>query len=312
VDSIVPELPKFEFLRDRRFRVRTIKLRGQVSQGLMLPMLMLESPNRYAVGSDVTDVLGIKKYDPEGQKEAELLANQQKQEPPNRLVAFLLRYQLPVVSQVVQEALRAAGRIKKTDETRIQTLPVLFDMERKKGTRFSVTEKVDSQSATYFLRRIDRRKFEFGVCNRNLRLRRLDNNFYWTVCKQHDMEQVLQKLIGKHDYVVLQGEICGQGIQLNKYHITGYELFVFNLIFPDHQCTTAEIAAQVELLVLKTVPLVEEGKQLPETIAELVEYAKGQSVIRPEQKREGVVMRNAENNISFKVINPDFLLAAED
>lgn len=56
----------------------------------------------------------------------------------------------------------------------------------------------------------------------------------------------------------------------------------------------------------------EEGKALPETIAELVEYSKGKSVVRKEQKREGIVMRNVQNNISFKVINPDFLLAEKD
>ena len=63
---------------------------------------------------------------------------------------------------------------------------------------------------------------------------------------------------------------------------------------------------------IKTVPIVEEGKTLPETIAELVEYSKGKSVVRKEQKREGVVMRNVQSNISFKVINPDFLLAEKD
>ena len=55
-----------------------------------------------------------------------------------------------------------------------------------------------------------------------------------------------------------------------------------------------------------------EDKTLPETIAELVEYSKGKSVVRKEQKREGVVMRNVRSNISFKVINPDFLLAEKD
>lgn len=63
---------------------------------------------------------------------------------------------------------------------------------------------------------------------------------------------------------------------------------------------------------IKTVPIVEEGKELPDTIAELVEYSKGKFVVRKEQKREGVVMRNVQSNISFKVINPDFLLAEKD
>lgn len=112
--------------------------------------------------------------------------------------------------------------------------------------------------------------------------------------------------------IVLQGEICGNQIQGNKYNISNYELFVFNLIFPDHKCTTAEIKELLAPYGIRSVPIVEEGKTLPDTIAELVEYSKGYSVVRNGQKREGVVMRNVKNNISFKVINPDFLLAEKD
>ena len=116
---------------------------------------------------------------------------------------------------------------------------------------------------------------------------------------------MLRQLIGDYETIVLQGEICGNQIQGNKYHISNYELFAFNLIFPDHKCTTAEIKELLAPYGIRSVPIVEEGKTLPDTIAELVEYSKG-------QKREGVVMRNVKNNISFKVINPDFLLAEKD
>ena len=278
VDSIVPERPEFEFLRDRKFRVRTIKLRGQVSQGLVLPLSILPNGAPADLGADVTDVLGIKKYDPEAQQEAQLLTKQ------------------PA----------------KTDETRIQNLTTLFEMERNKGTKFSVTEKVDGQSATYYLRKVSKRKYEFGVCSRNIYLGTPDNSSYWTIAKKYNIENVLRQLIGDYETIVLQGEICGNQIQGNKYHISGYDLFAFNLIYPDHKCGTAEIKKLLEPYGIKTVPIVEEGKTLPETIAELVEYSKGKSVVRKEQKREGVVMRNVQSNISFKVINPDFLLAEKD
>lgn len=68
--------------------------------------------------------------------------------------------------------------------------------------------------------------------------------------------------------IVLQGEICGDGIQGNKYHISGYDLFAFNLIYPDRKCKTAEIKEALAPFGIKTVPIVEEGKALPETIAE--------------------------------------------
>lgn len=311
VDSVMPERPEFEFLRDRKFRVRTIKLRGQVSQGLVLPLDILPAGN-YKLGDDVTELLGVTKYDPQAQQEALLLTKQPKT-PTNPVVKFLMRFKW--YRRMFMKPKRKGGFpdwIVKTDETRIQNLTTLFDIERKKGTLFSVTEKVDGQSATYFLQKISRRKYEFGVCSRNIRLGTPDNSSYWTISRKYDIENVLKKLIGEYQTIVLQGEICGDGIQGNKYHISGYDLFAFNLIYPDHKCTTAEIKETLAPFGIKSVPIVEEGKALPETIAELVEYSKGKSVVRKEQKREGVVMRNVQNNISFKVINPDFLLAEKD
>lgn len=311
VDSVVPERPEFEFLRDRKFRVRTIKLRGQVSQGLVLPLSVLPAGN-YAEGTDVTDALGIKKYDPQAQQEALLLQRQPKT-PQNKFAKFMMRFKW--YRKIFAKPKRKGGFpdwIAKTDETRIQNLTTLFDVESQRGTEFSVTEKMDGQSATYYLHRLSKRKFEFGVCSRNIHLDTQDESSYWTIARKYDIENVLKKLIGDGSTVVMQGEICGDGIQGNKYHISGYEMFVFNLIFPDHKCTTAEIAELIKPFGMKTVPIVEEGKKLPKTIAELVEYSKGYSTVRKQQKREGVVMRNAKSNISFKVINPDFLLAERD
>lgn len=311
VDSVMPERPEFEFLRDRKFRVRTIKLRGQVSQGLVLPLDILPAGN-YKLGDDVTELLGVTKYDPQAQQEALLLTKQPKT-PANPIAKFLMRFKW--YRRLFIKPKRKGGFpdwIVKTDETRIQNLTTLFDIESKKGTPFSVTEKVDGQSATYFLQKISRRKYEFGVCSRNIRLGMPDNSSYWTIARKYDIENVLKKLIGEYKTIVLQGEICGDGIQGNKYRISGYDLFAFNLIYPDHKCTTAEIREVLAPFGIKSVPIVEEGKVLPETIAELVEYSKGKSVVRKEQKREGVVMRNVQSGISFKVINPDFLLAEKD
>ena len=310
VDSIMPERPEFEFLRDRKFRVRTIKLRGQVSQGLVLPLSILPEGN-YTLGQDVTDILGVKKYDPEAQQEALLI--RQPEKPTSPIAKFLMRFKW--YRKLFTKPKRKGGFpdwIVKTDETRIQNLTTLFDIERRKGTKFSVTEKMDGQSATYFLRKLSRHKYEFGVCSRNVRLGGPDNSSYWAIAKQFDIENVLKQLIGDYETIVLQGKICGNSIQGNKYHISGYDFFAFNLIFPDHKCSTAEIQTMLKPFRIKAVPIVEDGKELPDTIAELVEYSKGNSVVRKEQKREGVVMRNIQNSISFKVINPDFLLAEKD
>ena len=311
VDSVVPERPEFEFMRDRKFRVKTIRLRGQVSQGLVLPMSILPKGD-YRLGTDVTDILGVEKYDPEAQSEAKLLQCQSKP-PKNAFIRFMMRFKwYRRLFTKYKCRVSFPDWIHKTDETRIQNLTALFEAERDNGTEFSVTEKMDGQSVTYYLRRTSRRKHEFGVCSRNIYLGTPDGSSYWMVARKYGIEGVLKKLIGDNDTIVMQGEICGSAIQGNKYHLSGYELFVFNLIYPDHKCTTAEIAKLCTPLGLKTVPILEEKKTLPSTTAELVEYSKGNSVVCKGQKREGIVMRNVQSDISFKVINPDFLLEGKD
>lgn len=89
IDSIVPEREEFEFLRKRNFRVRTIKLRGYVSQGLVLPLSFLPD-KKYNLDDDVTDILGITKYDPERQEELDDLLKKKK----NPIIKLLMRLEV--------------------------------------------------------------------------------------------------------------------------------------------------------------------------------------------------------------------------
>src|SRR5512133_220514 len=91
IDSILPDKPFFEFMRDRKFRVKTIKLRGQVSQGICFPLSIVPKGGDRYEDADVTEALGITKYDPQAifeQKETERLASISK----NRLDKFFKRY----------------------------------------------------------------------------------------------------------------------------------------------------------------------------------------------------------------------------
>lgn len=64
IDSILPEKPEFEFLKDRKYRIKTIKLRGQISQGICFPLSVLPVKTKITEGLDVTEILGIKKWEP--------------------------------------------------------------------------------------------------------------------------------------------------------------------------------------------------------------------------------------------------------
>lgn len=308
VDSVVPDREEFEFLRDRKFRVRTIKLRGQVSQGLVLPLTVLPK-GKYKEGDDVTQILGVKKYDPEGEKEQKLLEEKSKTSK-NKLTKFLMRY--PWYRRLLSPKKSSwPSFIVKTDETRLQAMPQILEQE--KNTLFDLTEKLDGQSATYFLiqkKFLFWKTYIFGVCSRNLYLTKPDSSSYWTVARQFKIEEVLKKFIGDFDYVVLQGEIIGEGIQKNKYGIKGYDFYAFNFITSKGKVRLADLDPALFNQGIKSVPFIWIRK-LPETVQECVEMAKGKSLLA-DVLREGLVCRNHEKNISFKVINPDFLLKYEE
>jgi RNA ligase (TIGR02306 family) len=203
--------------------------------------------------------------------------------------------------------------IQKTDEERIQKIPWIC--EKEKDTVFTATEKLDGQSATYALLRVKRwwwkDKFEFIVCSRNIHLKKPNNSSYWTIAKQLNIENILKKLILNTDeYIILQGEIIGEGIQKNKYEIKGYDFYAFNLIhsYDNKKLPNYFMNIYLSFLGIKCVPLVNNHFKLKDDIHECIKDAKGISTINPKIYREGIVVRNYEKDISFKIINPDFLL----
>ena len=311
-------------MRKYKFRVKTIKLRGQVSQGLVLPLKILKNNDPTAEyteimsieeGLDVTDILGIKKYDPEAAKEKvwwKKLTSQKVEFPwwlkPFKRIKFIRNWWINKHKTVDD----FPNFIKKTDEERIQNLPILFDQVKNGEIPLTVTEKMDGTSATYFLK-----DGKFGVCSRNKHIIKDDGSPYWEVAKQYEIETVLRNLCGfnKSTLVVLQGEIIGQSIQKNKYHLNGFMFMPFNLIFNGERCNYKQMESALEFTNLTCVPMLEKELVLPKPweIADLVNYAKGVSKYRNgKEQREGIVCRNEHHHISFKVINPDFLLKEED
>lgn len=285
VDSFLPIKEEFEFLRkssykkmvdQEGFRLRTIKLRGQVSQGLILP---IDELLKYGVsvddvydGLDVTNILGIVKYEP------------------------------PIPAEL-------AGKVKggfpsfipKTDEERIQNLTKEF--EEFKDKKFYVTEKLDGSSATFYFK-----DGVFGVCSRNLELLETEDNTFWKVARQMDLENKMREF-GIN--ISLQGELIGEGIQGNPYKIKGQTVKFFNLFDIDlqqyHTYSMMDAVVRVQF-GLDTVPLLDTYVTLPNTIEEILKYAEGKSVLNPDFDREGVVIRSVDRKVSFKAISNQFLL----
>lgn len=315
IDSIMPDKPEFDFLRERKFRIRTIKLRGQVSQGICFPLSILgkyPEKNIYE-GADVTGHLGVIKYDPQAEaerKEAEKLIAIDR----SRMGKILKRYAWYRKLMFRPKKTGFPPFIKKTDEDRIQLFPDIC--QKYAGVRFVATEKIDGQSGTYFLipnprRWIFGRKWLFGVCSRNFQLTHPDNSSYWTVAKMFDLkDKMIEYCTRNGGGLIIQGEIIGPKIQGNKYNVTDYKFFVFNVISYQNGRSVAYDTMTQEALCttmgLIPVPYIG-GFIFPATISQSVELARGISVLSS-IPREGIVIRNYREKLSFKIINPDFLL----
>jgi len=149
VDSVLPNKPEFEFLRDRKFRIRTIKLRGQISQGLVLPLSTTGlSYDYFSIGHDVTELLGITKY--LSPSEATEYINQTSIHwaTKYKFTNWLLRYKW-FRSLVLPSKTKGGfpNWISKTDEERIQNMPSI--LTKYADSIVYITEKIDYQSATF-------------------------------------------------------------------------------------------------------------------------------------------------------------------
>jgi len=315
VDSILPEKKEFEFLRSKKFRIKTIRLRGQVSQGICFPLSVLPkckygdgSSDYYEEGDDVTKALGVRKYDP--QAEAELRELERRNAiHNNRLRKYFMKY--PWYRRLIlkPQRLRRPSFVKKTDEDRIQLFPRICEEE--KGTQFFATEKLDGTSASYFVIKKGFRN-RYGVCSRNYQLTKKDN-VYWRVSNKLEIDKILKQLMKLYgvDMVLIQGEIIGPKVQGNKYKLDELELYIFNLKIGHIWYTDPLSIRDMLWNNFNIVPEVDDAYVLPETIPQAVETAVGRSTLA-DVPREGLVIRNAEKHISFKIINPKFLLKYDE
>lgn len=299
IDSLLPaDKPEFEFMAARKFRVKTCKLRGQISQGLALPLnsFSYTDISKHDVGSDVTELLGVEKWEP---TEAWVGANLNSRK-----------------KGVFPQFLR------KTDETRIQSAPrVLY---RHKGKQFYYTEKLDGSSITIFYLKdmlYDRLPETIGVCSRNLELKKEEDdpyrNAFWQAVLEADLENKL-KTFGRN--ICIQGELVGAGIQKNKYKLENRKIYLYSAydVVEQKYLGLKELVDWSKQLELDTVPILGEFT-LNHTVDELVEMSKGRSALNTTTIREGIVCRRIDcdedeelGRASFKVINPNFLLKYDE
>ncbi len=275
-------------------RLRTVKLRGQVSQGLLLPInetiltewevahLVWSSEEgnfapKFVGGEDLTEILGIQKW------EAPIPAS---------------------LSGMVRGGFPSWG--KKTDAERCQNLTAEISEAVKNDIKFEVTIKLDGTSMSAGVGPDG----EFHVCSRNLSLK-LDQigNTYVDVAKKYDLENKMKSLARP---LLISGEIIGEGIQKNQEKIKGQDFFVFNIWDPirAEYLSVEERMSIVKTLGLKHVPVVRNGVSLRDlglsTVEEILKFAEGPSMNSP--SREGLVFKSIDGSFWFKAISNKWLI----
>lgn len=317
IDSVLPEKPEFEFLRSKNFRIKTMKMAGVYSQGICFPLSILPQNKDYVVGEDVTDIMGIKQYEPTMDIETVVMNDPKRK--PSFLDKYFMRYGW--YRRVVKghgskiDCSFPVQYVSKTEEIRCQSIPWVLDDKEKKWV---VTEKIDGSSGTFLLIKHKHRfktTYEFKVCSRNKALPKDDGSAYWSVAKKYKLKEKMETVlreVPEYDWIAIQGEVIGPKIQKNKYKVTEPDLYVFNIITSRGGRWSSTVAnLMADTLELKFVPIVETEYELPDTIDELLEYATGDSAIGA-TLREGFVFRSQDGKESFKAVSPKFLMKYDE
>lgn len=295
VDSILPNTPQFDFMlgglspEDRlledkvkkALRLRIKKMKKIASQGLALPLSLFTGilPEGIAEGTDVTELLGVIKYD-----------------PPEDSMSKEAEGPFPY-------------QVHKTDETRVQAVPdVLVELN---GKECYISVKMDGQSLTFAkIVEDDVGTTVNKVCTRNQALKPIEGSPHWKMANDLD---IFSKLPANF---AIQGEFCGPKIQGNKMNLKEHHFYAFQIfnISEDKYLDFEEFIATCKEWGVETVPIEAASFTINHAVDEMIELSGGKYASG--FPREGIVIRTLKEQhshalggrASFKVINPDFLL----
>ncbi len=206
--------------------------------------------------------------------------------------------------------------VSKTDEERIENMPwILAD----KNATWIATEKIDGSSTTFTMRKGKFGKLEFYVCSRNVCFDSVDKpcyydtNIYWEMAQKYDMYNVLKaimELMPQLEWVTIQGETFGEGVQKNNYDMKCHDFMAFNLITSDKGRWNSN---DMKLLLenhyhVPCVPILDSNYKMPDTVEELRAYVNSETSTISQKMKEGVVFRSLDGVKSFKCVSPEYLL----
>lgn len=334
IDSKVPADKEWSaFLEKKGYKIKTMKLSkfGVISQGLALPLdaFDVKIPNEPLV--DCTELLGV--------TYAEAADNERKGSSPDKYKRMAQRRPNIFKKKWARWMMkREWGRhvmffffgkkkdkksgwpawVQKTDEERVQNCSWLFD-GRDTGT-WIMTEKIDGTSTTFTMK-----GKEFLVCSRNVVFDKPDKkcfyetNVYTEMAIKYNVEETMRgwmdqmKKDGKQlEFLTIQGETYGAGIQKRDYGMKDHDFAVFNVIFGYkdgrvERLNPHAMAMECKIHNLPFVPVLGDIK-LPATCEEVLALAESENSKIDGGMREGIVFRSEDGVNSFKAVSNSFLL----
>ena len=350
IDSQLPEVEPFtnmEFLAKKHYKIKTQKMCKSISQGLLMSAANFgwtiekhnygysihepggaehnaENESRfltkqlnvtYAVPEDnARKANSVDKYKKMAQRNGKLFSHQpfkwlMKKEWGRKLLFTFFGSK--------KDKTGWPAWVKKTDEERIENLPYLFEDK----SPWIATEKIDGTSTTFTLKRGKGfKKDEFYICSRNVCFDRpnkncfYETNVYIEMAEKYNiynkMKHLLETKYKDCEWITIQGETYGAGIQKRDYHMTEHNFMAFNLISSNYGRENSLIMKDIleKENGIPCIPIVADSYTLPDTLEELREFVDSDTSVIDGEIREGIVFRSTDGSRSFKCVSPTYLM----
>ena len=345
IDSKLPEKPPFsenEFIVKKKYKIQTQKMCKSISQGLIMSAedfggfqyqdgdgqfyIQIDGKS-YKKGEFLTEILGVTYAVKEdnrrkGARGDNKYARMAKHHPKLAKTwiwgkiyktSFGKKLLYSIFGKSEQKRSDWPSWVKKTDEERIQNMTWILNNKEP----WVVTEKIDGTSTTFTVHRHRHsKKYDFYVCSRNVVFDSdrtkcfYDENYYTKMAEKYNVQRILTDFAKQFEYewVTLQGETFGEGVQKRDYSLKGQEFFGFNLITnKEGRWNSIEAKNTMSRYGIHWVPILDEAFILPDTLDEMLTYATGESILDGGM-REGVVLRSQDGTMSFKAVSNEYLL----
>lgn len=330
IDSKVPAEEPFMFLEPKHFKIKTQKyFKGTViSQGLLMgfedfgwekdayklgDFLTQKLKVTYAVEEDnARKASSVDKYKKMAQRHGKLFSHQPfrwlMRRTWGKKILFLF------FGKTSDKKTGWPAWVARTDEERVENMPWIFDNK----SPFVATEKIDGTSTTFTMKRGKFGKNDFYVCSRNVVFDKpdkncfYDTNVYIEMAEKYDIEKILESILTDDptlDWVTLQGETYGAGIQKRDYGLKEHRFAGFNFITSkEGRWDSVRAAKFMTQYNIPWVPILDENYILPDTIEELRAFSHSEGSRIDGVIKEGIVFRSQDGSMSFKCVDPEFLM----